>query len=297
MRPRVDSRAAGMLRAALDASQGSSDEPRPAAPRPAEAVVDEAAGFLGDIQSEEGGIAPDKVTKALGNQVLRGPDYSKGPVPRKTDGELTLREGDLPELHVTCCFAKLNVTLALGKGLKLWLYLNDGVTEAKDLGPCELFGFGVGGFVECTGVPPKDTIGERLIFSLQSDVDYIVEVQTVEGNNFDKRLDTGPLQDWRGGRCARCHYPGARAAAHDERGRGDGGLPAQPQAITNDLGVQAGCGEAIRCGHRRGHRCQEQHLWAALAPTTPPPCSTVKKPMAWLLGKTNLQPGSFYYLV
>ena len=114
---------------------------------------------------------------------LRGPDYSKGPAPRKSDGELTLREGDLPELHVTCCFAKLNATLAVGKDLKLWLYLNDGVTEAKDLGPCELFGFGVGDFVECTDVPPKDTIGERLIFSLQSDADYTVEVQTVQGQD------------------------------------------------------------------------------------------------------------------
>ena len=89
-------------------------------------------------------------------------------------------------MPLRCRFAKLNATLALGKGLKLWLYLNDGVTEAKGLGPCEVFGFGVGDFVECTDVTPKDTIGERLIFSLQSDVDYIVEVQTVEGKTVDK---------------------------------------------------------------------------------------------------------------
>ena len=36
--------------------------------RPAEAVMEQAACFLGDIQSEEGGIAPDKVTKALSDQ-------------------------------------------------------------------------------------------------------------------------------------------------------------------------------------------------------------------------------------
>ena len=35
--------------------------------------MEEAAGFLGDIQSEEGGIAPDKVTKALHDQ---GPGFA-----------------------------------------------------------------------------------------------------------------------------------------------------------------------------------------------------------------------------
>ena len=38
-------------------------------------------------------------------------------------------------------------------------------------------------------------------------------------------------------------------------------------------------------------------LWERAFEATPPPSINVKKPMAWLLGKTNLQPGSFYYLV
>ena len=61
-----------MFSSALDMSLGSSDEPHPAAPRPANAVMEEAASFLGDIHGEEGAIAPDKVTKALND---RGPGF------------------------------------------------------------------------------------------------------------------------------------------------------------------------------------------------------------------------------
>ena len=38
-------------------------------------------------------------------------------------------------------------------------------------------------------------------------------------------------------------------------------------------------------------------LWECAFEATPPPSINVRKPKAWLLGKTNLQPGSFYYLV
>ena len=38
-------------------------------------------------------------------------------------------------------------------------------------------------------------------------------------------------------------------------------------------------------------------LWECAFEATPPPSINVKKPKAWLLGKTNLQPGTFYYLV
>ena len=62
-----------MLSSALDMSLGSSDEPHPAAPRPANAVMEEAASFLGDIHGEEGAIAPDKATKALND---RGPGFA-----------------------------------------------------------------------------------------------------------------------------------------------------------------------------------------------------------------------------
>ena len=62
-----------MLSSALDMSLGSSDEPHPAVPRPANAVMEEAASFLGDIHGEEGAIAPDKATKALND---RGPGFA-----------------------------------------------------------------------------------------------------------------------------------------------------------------------------------------------------------------------------
>jgi len=252
---------------------------------------------------------------------LRGPDYSKGPAPRKTDGELTLREGDLPELHVTCCFAKLNVTLALGKDTKLWLYLNDGVTEAKDLGPCELFGFGVGDFVECTDVPPKDTIGERLIFSLQSDVDYIVEAQTLEGKTFDKRLDTVASVPYRIGVVD--GVPGVTIQGHELQPmmNADGTKVDYRHNLKQSLttwefkpdvvrpsGADAGADTAVKSNAFGQHLLQNEYsgfkvpacapvLWECAFEAPPPPSINVKKPKAWLLGKTNLQPGSFYYLV
>ena len=62
-----------MFSSALDMSLGSSGEPHPAAPRPANAVMEEAASFLGDVHGEECAIAPDKATKALND---RGPGFA-----------------------------------------------------------------------------------------------------------------------------------------------------------------------------------------------------------------------------
>ena len=94
------------------------------------------ANILNDHKLRYGSPSNNNIQPALMH--ISGPDFSTCSSPLKVDVDLTLPEGELPELLVVC--QKSHFTLAVGKDFKLWLYVDDDVKETLEVGPCdELF--------------------------------------------------------------------------------------------------------------------------------------------------------------